>query len=111
MEALKKYSMLCSNSNYELFIQSKHHYNLKDKKTTEAHSSQLPSIHERHSFDEGHHSRHSSQFSPLKSPLQHELTFRNKIDSPLQDSILNALDSPGKWLEPFRLSKDCIATA
>jgi hypothetical protein len=24
---------------------------------------------------------------------------------------LNALDSPGKWLEPFRLSKDCIATA
>jgi len=51
MEALKKYSMLCSNSNYELFIQSKHHYNLKDKKEPEKPTTQLPSIHERYSFD------------------------------------------------------------
>jgi hypothetical protein len=105
--------MLCSSSNYELFIQSKHQYLLKDRRSNEP-SSPLDSINERHSIEEGPNSYQNSQLSPLKNPLSIDLTFRKKTDevlSPLQESILRGLESPRKCLEPFKLSREYIPTA
>lgn len=94
LEALKKYTMLCSSSNYELFIQSKHHFPLKDRKAAEPALSPIDSINEHHSIEEGHNSYQSSQHSPIRSPFHADLTFRKRADealSPLQASILRGL--------------------